>query len=139
MKRRSEHLVKKRDGRMEFLRATKLARSVHLALQSVGVDEDWRALDVTTAVLAGLRSRREQVLLEGAPVLSTIELASAVQGVLVANGHAAAAVAFEATQKDRALRRAMLSSRGRGLSIVNEGPVSLPPIGPSSSNRLTKG
>ena len=48
-------------------------------------------------------------------------------------------VAFEATQKDRALRRAMLSSRGRGLSIVNEGPVSLPPIGPSSSNRLTKG
>jgi hypothetical protein len=79
------------------------------------------------------------VLLEGAPVLSTIELASAVQGVLVANGHAAAAVAFEATQKDRALRRAMLSSRGRGLSIVNEGPVSLPPIGPSSSNRLTKG
>ena len=139
MKRRSEHLVKKRDGRMEFLRATKLARSVHLALQSVGVDEDWRALDVTTAVLAGLRSRREQVLLEGAPVLSTIELASAVQGVLVANGHAAAAVAFEATQKNRALRRAMLSSRGRGLSIVNEGPVSLPPIGPSSSNRLTKG
>jgi hypothetical protein len=139
MKRRSEHLVKKRDGRMEFLRATKLARSVHLALQSVGVDEDWRALDVTTAVLAGLRARREQVLLDGAPVLSTIELASAVQGVLVANGHAAAAVAFEATQKDRALRRAMLSSRGRGLSIVNEGPVSLPPIGPSSSNRLTKG
>jgi hypothetical protein len=124
---------------MEFLRATKLARSVHLALQSVGVDEDWRALDVTTAVLAGLRARREQVLLDGAPVLSTIELASAVQGVLVANGHAAAAVAFEATQKDRALRRAMLSSRGRGLSIVNEGPVSLPPIGPSSSNRLTKG
>jgi hypothetical protein len=139
MKRRSEHLVKKRDGRMEFLRATKLARSVHLALQSVGVDEDWRALDVTTAVLAGLRARREQVLLDGAPVLSTMELASAVQGVLVANGHAAAAVAFEATQKDRALRRAMLSSRGRGLSIVNEGPVSLPPIGPSSSNRLTKG
>ncbi len=139
MKRRSEHLVKKRDGRMEFLRATKLARSVHLALQSVGVDEDWRALDVTTAVLAGLRARREQVLLDGAPVLSTTELASAVQGVLVANGHAAAAVAFEATQKDRALRRAMLSSRGRGLSIVNEGPVSLPPIGPSSSNRLTKG
>ena len=54
MKRRSEHLVQKRDGRTEFLRATKLARSIHLALQSVGVDEDWRALDVSTAVLAGL-------------------------------------------------------------------------------------
>jgi hypothetical protein len=44
MKRRTEHLVEKRDGRTEFLRATKLARSIHLAMHSVGVDEDWRAL-----------------------------------------------------------------------------------------------
>ena len=44
MKRRTEHLVEKRDGRREFLRATKLARSVHLALYEIGVDEDWRAL-----------------------------------------------------------------------------------------------
>ena len=138
MKRRSEHLVRKRDGRMEFLRATKLARSVHLALKSVGVDEDWRALDVTTAVLAGLRSRREQVLVDGAPVLSTQELAAAVQGVLVANGHAAAAVAFESTQRERELRRAMLSLSSRGLSIVNEGPVALPPVGSFGSNRLAK-
>lgn len=138
MKRRAEHLVLKRDGRTEFLRATKLARSVHLALQSVGVDEDWRALDVTSAVLAGLRSRREQVLEDGAPVLSTTELAAAVQGVLVANGHAAAAVAFEATHRERELRRAMLTHRGRGLSLVEEGPASLSPIGPVNHNRLAK-
>lgn len=135
MKRRSEHLVRKRDGRTEFLRATKLARSVHLALQSVGVDEDWRALEVTTAVLAGLRCRREAVADGEAGVLSTVELASAVQGVLAANGHAAAAVAFEAMQRERNLRRAMLSPTGRGLGFVNEGPVSLPK---PSHNRLPR-
>lgn len=135
MKRRSEHLVRKRDGRTEFLRATKLARSVHLALQSVGVDEDWRALEVTTAVLTGLRCRREAVAEGEAGVLSTVELASAVQGVLVANGHAAAAVAFEAMQRERTLRRQMLSPTGRGLAIVNEGPVSLPK---PSQNRLPR-
>ena len=58
MKRRTEHLVEKRDGRTEFLRATKLARSIHLALHSTGVDEDWRALEVTSTVLAGLRDRK---------------------------------------------------------------------------------
>lgn len=136
MKRRSEHLVQKRDGRQEFLRATKLARSVHLALQSVGVDEDWRALEITSAVLTGLRCRREAVADSGAAVLSTTELASAVQGVLAANGHAAAAVAFEAMQKERSLRRAMLSSGGRTMSIVNEGPVVLPSVASSGMNRL---
>ncbi len=138
MKRRAEHLVLKRDGRTEFLRATKLARSVHFALQSVGVDEDWRALDLTSAVLAGLRARREQVIEDGAPVLSTAELASAVHGVLVANGHAAAAVAFEATFRERELRRALLTQRGRGMALVEEGPASLAPIGASSRNRLAK-
>lgn len=55
MKRRTEHLVEKRDGRTEYLRATKLARSIHLALVSVGVDEDWRALELANVVLLALR------------------------------------------------------------------------------------
>jgi hypothetical protein len=58
MKRRTEHLVEKRDGRREYLRATKLARSIHLALCGVGVDEDWRALELANVVLEGLRRRR---------------------------------------------------------------------------------
>ena len=57
MKRRTEHLVEKRDGRREYLRATKLARSIHLALFEIGVDEDWRALELATVVLEGLRTR----------------------------------------------------------------------------------
>ena len=138
MKRRSEHLVQKRDGRQEFLRATKLARSVHLALQSVGVDEDWRALEITSAVLTGLRCRRSSLADAGVAVLSTIELAAAVQGVLVANGHAAAAVAFEAMQKERCMRRAILSPEGRMLSIVTEGPVVLPSVASSGMNRLVR-
>ena len=106
MKRRSEHLVRKRDGRTEFLRATKLARSVHLALKSVGVDDDWRAQEVGAAVLAGVRRRLDPraemalpVAVEPGPGRSTgVEvttemLAEAVQRVLIANGQAAAAVA----------------------------------------------
>ena len=58
MKRRAEHLVEKRDGRTEWLRTTKLARSVHQALCSVGVNEDWRALEVANAVIQGVRARR---------------------------------------------------------------------------------
>jgi hypothetical protein len=125
MKRRSEHLVEKRDGRTEFLRATKLARSVQQALQSVGVDEDWRALEVTAAVLAGLRRRRElQQQDGGAPqrALSTRELADAVQHVLVATGHPAAAVAFGAVSAERSRRRAALALAGREVAIA-EGPA----------------
>ena len=58
MKRRTEHLVLKRDGRTEFLRATKLARSIHLALHSVGVDEDWRAIEIASVALQTIRAMR---------------------------------------------------------------------------------
>jgi hypothetical protein len=133
MKRRSEHLVEKRDGRMEYLRATKLARSVHLALQSVGVQEDWRALEVTTAVLAGIRYRRDAAGAAGR-MLSTQELAAAVTGVLCATGYDAAAVAFEATAQERERRRRALVL-GRGSAIVNEGPAALP-MRPARTNRL---
>ena len=122
MKRRSEHLVEKRDGRTEFLRATKLARSVQQALQSVGVDEDWRALEVTAAVLAGLRLKQQRQRDEGrvTRVLSTREIADAVQNVLVATGQPAAAVAFGAVAAERSHRRTALAVPGRAL--VSEGP-----------------
>jgi len=136
MKRRSEHLVRKRDGRYEFLRTTKLARSVHLALRSVGVDEDWRALEITTAVLTGLRCRQVAAGGDQAPVLTTSELAGAVQHVLVATGHPAAAVAFDAVAVERLRRRSVLAAAERGLAVT-EGPVALP--APASlHNRLPR-
>jgi hypothetical protein len=110
MRRRTEHLVEKRDGRREFLRVTKLARSIHLALYGVGVDEDWRALDLANVVLEGLRAKREaagKIGPEG--VLTTDELADAVQHLLVVTGQPAAAVCYGGMQAARARRRLMLS------------------------------
>lgn len=105
MKRRTEHLVKKRDGRREFLRATKLARSVHLALYAIGVDEDWRAIDVASAVLDGLRQKRKLAGEAGPVVLTTSEIADSVQHLLVVTGQPAAAVSYGAVQAERARRR----------------------------------
>ena len=137
MKRRLEHLVLKRDGRREFLRATKLARSIHLALHSVGVDEDWRALEVTTTVLAGLRRQRQLQGDDGAAlVLGTDEIADAVQNVLVATGQAAAAVAFGAVQSERHRRRQTFGAGARGLGL--EGPAMLPPVDAAPGRRLPR-
>ena len=124
MKRQAEFLVEKRDGRTEWLRATKLARSVHLALRSSGVDEDWRALEVANAVLIGLRQKRAHGLADGAslPSLSTTELADAVQHVLVATGHPAAAAAFGAVGCDRHRRRAAFASIARQSAAAAAGP-----------------
>ena len=136
MKRRSEHLVRKRDGRLEFLRTTKLARSVHMALRSVGVDEDWRALEISTAVLAGLRCRQQEPVGDEPPVLTTQELSTAVQHVLVATGHPAAAVPFDAVAIERLRRRSVMASSDRGIAI-NEGLAVLPqPVDPN--NRLPR-
>ena len=114
MKRRTEHLVEKRDGRREYLRATKLARSVHLALCAAGVDEDWRALEVANVVLEGLRQRRDlRDELGGAVVLTTNEIADAVQHLLVVTGQPGAAVAYGAVAAERQRRRQSLATLGR--------------------------
>jgi hypothetical protein len=114
MKRRAEHLVHKRDGRREFLRATKLARSIHLALHSVGVDEDWRALELANVVLTALRQKRR---VDGAAVddvvLTTTEISDAVQHLLVVTGQPSAAVAFGAVAAERSRRRASLATWSR--------------------------
>ena len=131
MKRRTEHLVEKRDGRTEFLRATKLARTIHLALHSVGVDEDWRALDLANVLLLALRERRAAAAGDGArpdraPVLTTTELADAVQHLLVVTGQPAAAVAYGAVAAERTRRRRSLATLGRFGEPVAAGPVAAP-------------
>ena len=108
MKRRKEHLVEKRDGRREFLRATKLARSIHLALYEIGVDEDWRAIELATVVLEGLRTRRGGA--DSGVVLNTHEIADAVQHALVVTGQPAAAVCYGAVQAERARRRGAVAT-----------------------------
>ncbi len=113
MKRRAEHLVQKRDGRREFLRATKLARSIHLALHSVGVDEDWRALDVANVVLVALRQKCVGHGGSGDVMLTTAAIADAVQHVLVVTGQPAAAVAYGAVAAERMRRRESLALIGR--------------------------
>ena len=145
MRRRKEHLVEKRDGRREFMRSTKLARSIHLALHSVGVDEDWRALELASVVLAALRERGAATTVAatdlvksagtrkpgggktGSPkngaqtagaggepaVIRTIDIADAVQHVLVATGQPSAAVAYGAVGAERARRHRTLATLGR--------------------------
>ena len=122
MKRRTEHLVEKRDGRTEYLRATKLARSIHLALHSVGVDEDWRALELANVALLALRQRRDgeaedkparaQSSAKGggavATMLTTAEISEAVQHLLVVTGQPSAAVAYGAMAAERSRRRGSL-------------------------------
>jgi hypothetical protein len=130
MKRRTEHLVEKRDGRTEFLRATKLARSVHLALHSVGVDEDWRALELANVALQALRQKRGPgVPSSDAVVLKTSELADAVQHLLVVTGQPAAAVAYGAVAAERQRRRGSLATLGRLPSLPLPAPA--PAQGPA--------
>lgn len=135
MKRRAEHLVQKRDGRREFLRSTKLARSIHLALHSVGVDEDWRALELANVVLQALRQKRRPAD-EAADhvVLTTTEISDAVQHLLVVTGQPTAAVSFGAVAAERTRRRQSLAtlSRTSGLGA----PLSTEPVLVARERRL---
>lgn len=115
MKRRAEHLVQKRDGRREFLRATKLARSIHLALHSVGIDEDWRALEMANVVLTALRQKKRpgEVVGDDEVMLTTSEISDAVQHLLVVTGQPTAAVSFGAVAAERVRRRQSLATMAR--------------------------
>ena len=131
MKRRTEYLVEKRDGRREFLRATKLARSVHLALYEIGVDEDWRALELASVVLEGLRQKRKAsqssspaaIPVGGPVVLTTTEIADSVQHLLVVTGQPTAAVAYGAVQVERARRRQVVGIGGAASNGVTSSGV----------------
>ena len=118
MKRRKEHLVEKRDGRTEFMRSTKLARSIHRAMHSVGVDEDWRALELANVVLTALKERTLAPAglaksLGSPEILKTVDIADAVQHVLVVTGQPNAAVAYGALGAERARRHRALATLGR--------------------------
>ncbi|MCR9243990.1 MAG: hypothetical protein NXI31_03090 [bacterium] len=136
MKRRKEHLVEKRDGRREFMRSTKLARSIHLAMHSVGIDEDWRAIEFANVVLTALRERvgaaradgagRSRAAAGEASVLRTADIADAVQHVLVATGQPNAAVAYGAVAAERARRHRPLATLGRSSGGPGVGPHAAP-------------
>ena len=122
MKRRAEHLVLKRDGRTEFLRATKLARSIQLALHSVGVDEDWRAIEIANVALQALRRKRGDAGGEEPVLLTTCELSDTVQHLLVVTGQPAAAVAYGAVAAERTRRRRSVAEYGRLLALGSAKP-----------------
>ena len=120
MKRRKEHLVEKRDGRTEFVRATKLARSIDRAMRSVGVDESWRALELANVVLTALRQRDAEAgdatvktAKVGVAAMTTAAIADAVQHVLVVTGQPNAAVAYGAVGAERARRHRSLATLSR--------------------------
>lgn len=141
MKRRTEHLVIKRDGRTEYLRATKLARSIHLALLSLGIDEDWRALELANVVLQALRQKRSVPADPSSPLpasspaasppaaspLPTSVIADAVQHLLVVTGQPAAAVAYGAVAAERGRRRRSMVTLGRNAlpGVAGTVPVGL--------------
>ena len=114
MKRTKGFRVKKRDGRCEWLRATKLARSIGIAIAAArgesfdplftGLDgEDWRTADLTAAVLTGLRDRYGVD-----STLPTESIANAVQQVLLATGFPRAAEEYARVAGEQERRQAVL-------------------------------
>ena len=114
MKRATGFQVRKRDGRTQWLRATKLARSIGVAiaaargeefdLASSGLTgEDWRTADLTTAILTGLRDHYGR-----GGMLETSAIAVAVQQVLLATGFPLAAEEYLRAGGEQQRRRAAL-------------------------------
>jgi hypothetical protein len=104
VKRRTEYLVEKRDGRREWLRASKLARSIHAALRAGREGEAWRAVELAQVVLAGVARARATAQ---TPV-KTSELAHAVERVLLAQRCVHSAVAYLQVGAERQRRRDQL-------------------------------
>jgi hypothetical protein len=98
-------LVEKRDGRLQRLRATKLARSIFSSLRAAGVAaEPGQSAELASAVL------RE--LCGGGPprTVPSRALAAAVERALERAGLAAGASAYAAVARERARRRARWAS-----------------------------
>ena len=126
MKRSAEYLVSKRDGRQEWLRATKLARSIERALTATATGEAWQAVQIAETVIAGLHRR---LACEGgsagdadAELLTTDLIARAVERVLYATGFVRAAVHYTETRGERERRRRILSSRSLSGSLRASSP-----------------
>ncbi len=112
MKRQTEFLVEKRGGRREWMRFTKLACSIDLALHQAGDEEGWRALAIAQCVLIGLRVRHGV----GGP-LRTSDLSSAVQQALLAVGFGRAAQAYSTAAAQQYRRREILESSRFGMRL----------------------
>ena len=131
MKRQASFRVRKRDGRVEWMRASKLSRSIALALTAAeslvderapqvafSVDdpggglvtecqEDWRAIDMATAVITGLCGELDDSSDEIAKWTAE-RIAQAVQQVLSATGYEAAATAYARARDIQSRRRGVL-------------------------------
>lgn len=113
MNRRAEYLVCKRDGRREWLRATKLAHSVRLAMEGAGYHDTWRAVDIAGTVIAGLRSKHGEE-----ESLHSVEIAAATAAVLGAVVSTTASARYQAfAVRKREQQRLMddLATGDRGL------------------------
>ena len=98
-------LVEKRDGRVQPMRATKLARSMCLALAQSGCGGEERAIELAGLVLQrlGARCRRR---------VTSHEIEDAVQQVLLHAGLAAAACWHHRVAGGQRHRRRLLASSG---------------------------
>ena len=111
MKRQAEFLVSKRDGRREWLRATKLARSVHDALAAIGIDDRSVSLDIATQVVGRLRQQR------GMDDLQTSQVGTMVQEELVRRGFSLAALFYaEVGQRKRGREVVSTDLEARGVT-----------------------
>lgn len=132
MKRNEACLVQKRDGRREWLRATKLARSIQSALgdgaAGCGGGGVADAFELASAVLADLGRRSGSAphrTAQSESIVTTVEIAACVERMLFASGHARAATRYAAVRDDRARRtRAVLTAprckfapQGRALGV----------------------
>lgn len=97
MQRHVGFLIVKRDGRREWLRATKIARSVHAALLAAGETDEGRALDLAMGVVSALGAAPDG--------LDTVTVAERVRVTMVQRGHTLAALLYtEFGQRRRAVR-----------------------------------
>ncbi len=114
---------------MEWLRTSKLVRSIHLAIESQielpSLGEEWRSMDLATSVLLGVRSMLEKEGKED--VVDTRDLAQATAQVLQATGFPLASVAYVATGRERRHRRTAMRSTYGALEngVLENNPLTL--------------
>ena len=142
MRRRAEYLVEKRCGRREWLRATKLARSILLALSGAGRCAPERAalaLRLASAVLAHVRGQatapspvvepRSELTARLVPVgvITTPAIAAAAVHELLAAGEPLAARRYVEVGLERRRRAAVLHDLHDGLEprVVPASPVTV--------------
>ncbi|MCC6781404.1 MAG: hypothetical protein IT457_01075 [Planctomycetes bacterium] len=116
MKRNASYLVQKRDGSREWLRATKLARSIQAALDEDGALGFGDAFELAAAVLRDLALRRAQGprrdhVGDGEAAVTTAEIATRVERILFASGHARAALRYVAARAANLRRAQALATR----------------------------